>query len=253
MTTALDSLPDITRSDVDIAVVKRWNASFTTVEQRASADALTQASARTPPGLLTISGFLSTSRSTDVRLLPGIPANHGPPRAEAPRMMMSYEQWASEDAYRSSLAAQHKPGRQPAAEPYRLYRSQVNADSQDTMPGSHCVVIVTIGFDGSDEQRLRRWIDAVVDALEAEPNAIPGMISGHFHASLAGNRVLNYAEWTSEQAYDDALAHGPAGVGQTDLPHWRTVREFAGVTTNTVTRYALDRAIPFLPPAADNS
>jgi Antibiotic biosynthesis monooxygenase len=92
-------------------------------------------------------------------------------------------------------------GRRPLAEPYRLYRSHVNADLQDTMPGSRCVVIVTIDFDGSDEQRLRGWINAVVDALEAEPNAIPGMICGHFHASLAGNRVLNYAEWTSEQAY----------------------------------------------------
>jgi hypothetical protein len=253
MTTGLGSLPDITRSDVDIAVVKRWDTIIAATELQSGADALTHAAARTPPpGLLTVSRFVRTSRATDVGLLPGIQANRGAPHPEAPGVM-SYEQWASEDAYRDSLACQEKLGRRPMAEPYRLYRSHVNADSQDTMPGSRCVVTVTIDFEGSDDQRLRGWIDVVVDALEAEPNAIPGMICGHFHASLAGNRALNYAEWTSEQAYDDALAHGPGGVGQTDLPHWRTVREFGGVTTNTVTRDALDRAIQFLPAVADNS
>jgi hypothetical protein len=48
-------------------------------ETIASFDALTQASARTPPpGLLTISRFASTSRSTDVGLLRGIQANDAP-------------------------------------------------------------------------------------------------------------------------------------------------------------------------------
>jgi hypothetical protein len=69
------------------------------------------------------------------------------------------------------------------------------------------------------------------------------MIGAHFHAGIAGAQVFNYAEWTSEAAYDEALAHGPAGVGQTDLPEWRHVRDFPGVTSNTVTRYVLHRSV----------
>jgi hypothetical protein len=85
MTTALDSLPDITRSDVDIVAVKRWDTSIAAAEQRAGADALTQVSARTPPpGLLTISRFVSTSRSTDVGLLRGIQANDAPRAQKRP-------------------------------------------------------------------------------------------------------------------------------------------------------------------------
>jgi hypothetical protein len=71
-------------------------------------------------------------------------------------------------------------------------------------------VIVTIDFDSPGQQRLRRWIDTLLDALEAEPNAIPGMTCGHFYASLAGLPGAQLVEWSS-QAHDDALArHGRA-------------------------------------------
>lgn len=34
---------------------------------------------------------------------------------------------------------------------------------------------------------------------------VPGFISANLHASLDGTRVINYAQWSSEQAYHDAL------------------------------------------------
>jgi hypothetical protein len=34
---------------------------------------------------------------------------------------------------------------------------------------------------------------------------VPGFISANLHASLDGTRVVNYAQWSSEQAYHDAV------------------------------------------------
>jgi hypothetical protein len=235
----VDRLPDITRPDVAVVTVTHRKATSET-EQRARADALIDATARTPPhGLLTVSCFVSIGSSTN----PGYvrATQDDKPRRSEELDVMTYEQWGD-----GGEASQ-------AGEPYRLYRSHVNAAPPDAAQGPRCVVIVTIDFNAPDQQRLRQWIDGVVAALEAEPSAIPGMIAGHFHTNLAGNRVLNYAEWTSERAYDDALATGPAGIGQTDLPEWRRVREFPGVTGNPLMRYALDRAIDIVPPAADSS
>lgn len=50
------------------------------------------------------------------------------------------------------------------------------------------------------------------DLLTALDNAtaevfitVPGFISANLHASLDGTRVINYAQWSSEQAYQDAM------------------------------------------------
>ena len=84
-----------------------------------------------------------------------------------------------------------------------LYRSGVRDDAP--VPG--CIVIVEVGTDGDDT--ARRWVDAVFDALAAETTLHPGGISGHFHISLDGTRVLNYAEWVDEASHVQAI--GDAG------------------------------------------
>ena len=98
-------------------------------------------------------------------------------------------------------------------------------------------------FDGPDRRRQRDWIDAVLLALEAdEPH--PGGLGAHFHTSIDGTRVLNYAEWKSEQAHVEALAAPGEGVGQaTDA--WHRVQHFPGLARSTVRRYL--PAISFSP------
>lgn len=129
----------------------------------------------------------------------------------------------------------------PSLRTFERYRSHRPATpGPASQPG--CVV-VTIDFDGPDPDRQRRWIDGVVAALAAEPEPAPELIAAHFHASVDGTQVVNYAEWTSAQAHRDALDHGPGGVGQADLPEWRRVRDFPGVAANTVGRYALHRSL----------
>jgi hypothetical protein len=129
---------------------------------------------------------------------------------------------------------------------YDLYRSHLtSAEAPDT----GCIVIVTIDFSDPNRDRQARWIDAVVAAIEADPEPDPGLISAHFHRSLDGSQVVNYAQWTSEQAHRDALSHGPDGLAQTDQPLWRRVFEFPGVAgASDVKRYREHRSL-VTPPA----
>jgi quinol monooxygenase YgiN len=52
--------------------------------------------------------------------------------------------------------------------------------------------------------------EELVTALEKATSEVfvtmPGFISANLHVSLDGTRVINYAQWSSEQAYHDALS-----------------------------------------------
>ncbi len=115
---------------------------------------------------------------------------------------------------------------------YRRYRSGGLA-SEDRPVG--CVVLVSVEFDrpGLAEE----WVDLVFAALDAEDEPHPGGISAHFHVSVDGLRVLNYAEWTSARAHRDALARGNGSVGLSEP--WRRVRSFTGLKGSDVRRYRL--------------
>jgi len=101
-----------------------------------------------------------------------------------------------------------------------------------------CLVLVDVTFDGPDEERQRAWVDAVLEALADDSAPHPGGLSAHFHLSSDGTRVLNYAEWTDEQAHLDALAAPGDGAGGPTAA-WRRVQEFPGLTGSTVRRYRL--------------
>lgn len=104
---------------------------------------------------------------------------------------------------------------------YRMYRSFA-AESSLT-PG--CIVIIREEFDSPEN--TPKWIDTVIKALESEEQPPEGALSAHFHISLDGKTMLNYAEWTSEQAHEDAMKrseHGTIG----NSPLWKKVLEFPG-------------------------
>ncbi|MEV7550597.1 hypothetical protein AB0N89_13315 [Amycolatopsis sp. NPDC089917] len=132
----------------------------------------------------------------------------------------TYEQWTSEDAIQGL----------DGAPVFRLYRGQRGEGE----PG--CLVVVSVEFDGPDEQRQRDWIDLVFEAMASEPARPEGGISGYFHVSTDGTRVLNYAEWTSVEAHLAALAApGADGVGTTDV--WKKVQNHPGMSGGSVKRY----------------
>ena len=221
-------MPDITDTDCHIVLVSEWTVG-TPERQRATADALVAVGERAPgpPGLLSNNFFASTDGET----------------------VLNYAQWTSREAYDEFVLIHRQlrvaqidravPGiKRHGPVYYHLYRSLVREDP----PTPGCVVIVSNEFEGPDAQRQRRWVDTVFEALEAEAELHPGGISGHFHTSMDGTRVLNYAEWTDEQAHCEALemsGQGTIGRG----PKWLDVKNFPGVLSNGFKRYHLLRSL----------
>jgi hypothetical protein len=66
----------------------------------------------------------------------------------------------------------------------------------------------------------------LVDALDRATStlfaAVPGFISANLHTSLDGTRVINYAQWASEQQYKEALQRSArAGPGRVCIEETR--------------------------------
>jgi len=223
-----DQLPRIDHPEVGLVVVNQVTTG-TPERQRTLADMTLSNWGRVPwpEDLLSLSSFLSIDGNA----------------------VLNYAQWTSAGAlpeflrtYGPTLAegiAEAVPGLERTGPiPYRLYRSRV----REKAPPPGCIVVVSVVFDGPDERRQREWVDAVFDAMAAETDPPPGGISGHFHLSTDGTRVLNYAEWTSEEAHHQAIersGQGTVGSG----PLWARVKSFPGVISGGFNRYQLFRRL----------
>lgn len=192
------TLPDIDRPDVQTAVV-RQHAVTTPAEQHALAGATIVAwdAAPWPDRLVSRTCYVSTDGTR----------------------VLTYEQW------------QTGPSEiDPNAIAFRLYRS----GTRENPPPVGCVVVVEVQTDGHDVARA--WVDAVFEALDAEPALHPGGIAGHFHISVDGTRVMNYAEWVDEASHVEAIGQaGSIGRG----PAWQRVHAHAGVRTLGFRRYVV--------------
>jgi quinol monooxygenase YgiN len=220
-----DARPDLTRPGVGVVKASTWRVG-TPERQRATVDAIATAwrSRDWPFG-----GLLSYTVHT----------------GEDGDTLFHYSQWRDEAAYREFFA-RHRDDRNDeidAAVPgiervgiasYELYRRRAPAADGRRVPG--CVVIVDVEFDGPDAARQRDWVDGVFEALETDPRPHPGGISGTFHTSLDGTRVLNYAEWESAEAHIEALAAPGDGIGSA-TPQWCKVKAYPGVAGGGVRRY----------------
>lgn len=194
--------PEITRADAGLAVITVRHLGDA-AKQSAIADAAvnTRRESPWPAGLLSWSVFTST----DVQAL------------------MAYEQWADDDALDTALAAPMPyapgiPGTEPSAPVrYRLHRSHISHGEAAV----GCVVTPVFDVDGPERQR--HFVDEVF-AMTKDMAPMPGSVAAHFHTSLDGTRVFNYAEWSDEQAHLDAVtADDPRGVRR------RLTGEIAGV------------------------
>ncbi|WP_116205215.1 antibiotic biosynthesis monooxygenase [Amycolatopsis circi] len=205
--------PDLARPDVGAVLVAETNTG--------AADLLVELENEPwPAGLISASALASTEGEAS----------------------LVYTQWAEGTA--DSGFVRRVSGGDPVA--YRLYRSGIQEDS--AVPG--CIVVVSVEFDGADAQRQRRWVDTVFGALASEEKPAPGGISGHFHVSTDGTRVLNYAEWADEQSHRDALARSGQGtVGVSD--EWLKVQEFPGVRGGGFRRYRMVRSLSLGLPAKE--
>lgn len=209
------ALPDIDREDAGLALVASLYVGSPAV-QRKAADAVLEewASAPRPEGLLSQSCYLSTDGEN----------------------VWTYEQWTGLPAYRKA-GAQEPPAPlrglgengadvercAPAA--YQRYRSAVY--EPDSVP----TVFVAPAFDTDGRAPQRAIIDALLDGPLTE--ATPGLIAAHFHFSLDGGRVLNFAEFTDGTAHDVFLDSPRAQVTT------RITNEMPGVRGIGGRRYVL--------------
>ncbi|MFI6928869.1 antibiotic biosynthesis monooxygenase [Streptomyces sp. NPDC050287] len=233
MTRRTDTHPDLTRPDVGAPFFSTWRVG-TPERQRQTVEAIARTWERRPwptAGLLGYHVYTGHDGTT----------------------LLHHSQWASEQEFEAFVKVhrQERVDEIDTAVPgiervglgrYRRYRSGVREDGPARVPG--CVVIVDVEFDGPDAERQRAWVDAVFEALESEPNQHPGGISGHFHLSTDGTRVLNYAEWESAQAHIDALAAPGDGIGSATAL-WQRVQSWPGLKSSTVSRY--EHALGLIP------
>ncbi|WP_338777243.1 antibiotic biosynthesis monooxygenase [Streptomyces sp. DG1A-41] len=153
--------------------------------------------------------------------------------------LMHHSQWSDERGYEAFVTAhrQERVEEIDTAVPgiervglgrYGRYRSRERAVGDVRVPG--LIVTVRIDFEEGAGERREEWVDLVLKAVGDDPERDAGLISAHFHLSTDGGHVLNYAEWESGQAYDEALA-APA----TDT--WERVRTYPVVKTVSGSRY----------------
>ncbi|MFE4373829.1 antibiotic biosynthesis monooxygenase [Streptomyces sp. NPDC056835] len=225
MSVHLGTVPEITRPGVGLVLVSTWRVG-TPERQRATVDAITRAwRSREWPDAGPLSYSVYTGNDGDT--------------------LRHYSQWRDQAAYdafartfrdeRNAEIDAAVPGiERVGLRPYELYRSGSLAEGETRVPG--CVVLVEVEFEGPDAERQKGWIDAVFEALGTDPDTPSGGISAHFHRGTDGTRVLNYAEWESEQAHIDALNAPGNGVGSA-TEQWKRVRSYPGLKDSTVTRY----------------
>lgn len=223
MSVRITDLPEITRPGVGVVMASTWRVG-TPERQRAAVEAITGAwRSREWPD----AGLLSYSVLT---------GNDGD-------TLLHYSQWSRVEAYQEFVRTfrDERNAEIDAAVPgiervgprsYELYRGEAGDGS--VVPG--CVVIVDVEFDGPDSGRQKSWVDAVFAALGSDPATPDGGLSAHFHVSTDGTRVLNYAEWASEQAHVAALGAPGDGVGSV-TDEWKRVQSYPGLKGSTVRRY----------------
>ncbi|MFF6882508.1 antibiotic biosynthesis monooxygenase [Streptomyces sp. NPDC012421] len=221
-----DARPDLHRPGVGAVLVSTWRVG-TPERQRAAVEAIRKAwESRAWPdlGLLSYSVLAGTDGDT----------------------LLHYSQWTEQRAY-DDFVRTYRDDRNaeidaavPGIERVELRRygpihrsTARGATSTGELPG--VVVIVEADFDPADAGRREEWVDGVFAALDedAATRPVPGGISGQFHLSTDGGRVLNYAEWESERAHEEWLAD--------DAPlseAWARVQHHPALTGGRVRRYA---------------
>ncbi|MER6095664.1 antibiotic biosynthesis monooxygenase [Streptomyces sp. NPDC001728] len=220
-----DARPDLHRPGVGAVLASTWRVG-TPERQRAAVEAIRGAweSREWPdPGLLSYTVYIGTDGDT----------------------LMHYSQWTGERAYEDFVRT-HRDERNaeidaavPGIERVVLhryappYRSAVlGEESAGALPGA--VAVVEVDFDGPDAGRQEAWVEAVFTAMGDDAGKRParGGIGAHFHLSTDGTRVLNLAEWESEQAHIEWQAeYAPLSKA------WGRVLHHPGLAGSRVRRY----------------
>lgn len=113
------------------------------------------------------------------------------------------------------------------------YRPTRQVVLRDESPA--CIVVATFDVDGANAQD--RITNGILSAFETDrSSAPPGMLAANFYASADGSRVLNYAEWASDEDHEAFLS----GAGRRTTQ--QITHDTAGVRPIGFTRFHLYRS-----------
>ncbi|MCB5909987.1 antibiotic biosynthesis monooxygenase [Streptomyces pinistramenti] len=208
--TVLDG-PDLRRADAaTVFVGQRHVPNRADAHRELERTAVEWSSVPWPAGILSFSCYLSVEEDT----------------------VLTYVQCAGGNSAQLFVRSFHERAGAGSVE-YRLTRSVLPPGSSGSPA---CVVIATFDVDGAERQE--RVVSSLVEALDGmPPEQSPGMLSANFHASIDGTRVLNYAEWTSDDAH---LAFLDSATRVTTM---RVSGDVPGVRPIGFKRYHLHRSI----------
>ncbi|MEU9456538.1 hypothetical protein [Streptomyces sp. NPDC048277] len=206
--------PDIDRADLAAVFMSHW---YVTGEEqgRAVLDEVADAweKASQPDDLLSFSCYLSTGSEHFT--------------------VMTYAQWARSESHRPFVQGLSGAAAAVEAVEYRLHHSVLLAPEAGPP-----AAIVIASFDVDGPGRQRHIVSSVTDNIEKSPrDEQTGLIASHFHVSRDGTRVINFAEWTSDEEHVAFLE------GATRHRSLRLATDTPGVRPIGFTRYHLYRAI----------
>ncbi len=200
-------LPEINRPSVGLILMSEWLVNGDE-EQVKVADAAMKVWEQfpNPEGLLSYSCYL------------GLDGNN----------IAYYSQWKDEESQQQFLHLLKRKKKINETSQFEremvgkfcLCRSAVSDTS--AVPG--CIVIVRRKYESAEI--TSKFIDAAYNAVKAEEQEWTGSISAHFHISINRSVMVNYAEWTSEQAYQDFVDQSNKDTFIGLSPLWKEVREF---------------------------
>jgi quinol monooxygenase YgiN len=208
---------EIEDAEGEVVVTTRWHVDDR-AGQRRVADALMMAWGDRPAGCRSVECHLSTDG----------------------KQVLTYESWESTRAYEAAIRTGRVDAGEAAADAAATVTerestiSRVHGVRPPTPPGgpyAGCVVLVAISTASAVHQQ--RAADMIA---ELSDQAEPGALGGHVLFSADGSRVHLYAEWTSEEAHQEAILRpkfgGPKGIFDA----------VSGITGLGMNRYQLYRA-----------
>ena len=75
----------------------------------------------------------------------------------------------------------------------------------ETIISKNNKLVTLINVFTVEPEHQQEVLDILVDATEKVMKHLPGFISANLHKSLDGNRVANYAQWESKEAFETML------------------------------------------------
>ncbi|HEY0579325.1 MAG TPA: antibiotic biosynthesis monooxygenase family protein [Candidatus Nitrosocosmicus sp.] len=78
-------------------------------------------------------------------------------------------------------------------------------------------IVTLINVFTIEPSRQQKLVDMLIESTEQTMNKQEGFISANIHKSLDGTKVVNYAQWKSQEAFEKMLKNPKALIHMNDI------------------------------------